>query len=289
MDWELFILSSLLYGLAVLLAFGQLLRRRQPPHSAVFIIVLAGFAVQTVGLYVRGMENRSCPIGNTFEVLQFISWSSILLFLVTGPVFRLSLFGAATATIAATLSGISFAVPAWDGVRRSFFGGDPWVETHAAVALLSYGVFAVLAAVAILFLLQDYGLRRKRLSNFLRFLPAIYEMETVMTRLLWIAVLAFTSAVAIGVWYFAANPEAIRDLKLLFTLLLWAGYIGLLLWHLTGQLVYRTMAWFSIGLFLFALLTLWPVEINRGRADSGMKEPVAIQLCLVDHHSKTAC
>lgn len=273
MDRNFIILSAILYSSAVALAIFQLLKKRTPPHSALFVILLVGFLLQSIGLYLRGMEHRSCPIGNTYEVLQFISWSSILIFLVTGPVFRLSLIGAATANIAAAMSVLSLLVPQWDSVRRSLFGGDPWIESHAAIALFSYGVFTFLAAIASLFILQNFGLRHKKLSGFLKFLPSIFEMEIVIGRLLLIALLTYTSAVFIGGWYYFANPEAIQAGKLSFTLLLWAGYAGAFILHKSGKLYHQRLAWACIILFVFALFTLWPVEINRapqGATDSNL-------------------
>ena len=45
-----------------------------------------------------------------------------------------------------SVSLISLAFPAWDGTRsNNLFGGNPWIEFHAALALFSYGVFALLA------------------------------------------------------------------------------------------------------------------------------------------------
>lgn len=277
MDRNFIILSAILYSAAVALAVFQLLKKRPPPHSALFMLLLAGFLLQTIGLYLRGMEHRSCPIGNTFEVLQFISWSSILIFLITGPVFRLSLIGAATANIAAAISVFSLLVPQWDVIRRSLFGGDPWIESHAAIALFSYGVFTFLAAIATLFIIQNFGLRHKKFSGFLKFLPSIYEMEIVIGRLMLIALITYTSAVVIGGWYYFANPEAIQAGKLFFTLLLWAGYLCAWVLHRIGKLYHQRLAWACIILFVFALFTLWPVEINRapkGVPDSNQTFPV---------------
>lgn len=245
------------------LALVSLLRRKTPPHSIIFGLLLVGFLAQSTGLYLRGMEVQSCPIGNPFEVLQFISWSIMLLFFMTGPIFRLSLFGAAAANLAVSISLISLLFPHWDEGRKGFFGGNPWIETHAAIALFSYGVFGLLAAISALYLIQNHGLRTKRFPSFLKFFPSLYATETVLHRLILIALLTYSSAVLIGGYYYVTNPEAIQLGKLSFTIVLWTGYF--LLWFLnqTTKLYAHRLAWSCIGLFLFALLTLWPVEVNR--------------------------
>ncbi|MCC5833240.1 MAG: cytochrome c biogenesis protein CcsA [Opitutales bacterium] len=245
------------------LALIALLRRQPPPHSIIFGLLLVGFLAQSTGLYLRGMEVQSCPIGNPFEVLQFISWSVMLLFFLTGPMFRLSLFGAASANLAVCISLISLLFPQWDEGRRGYFGSNPWIETHAAIALFSYGVFGLLAAISVLYLLQNHGLRTKRFSSFLKFFPSLFATETVLHRLILIAFLTYSSAVLIGGYYYVNNPDAIQFGKLSFTIILWTGYF--LLWFLNqaSKLYAHRLAWTCIALFLFALLTLWPVEVNR--------------------------
>lgn len=245
------------------LALSSLIRRKTPPHTVIFVLLLIGFLSQSTGVYLRSIEVQSCPIGNTFEVLQFISWSMMLLFFLTGPIFRLSLFGAAVANIAVSISLISILFPQWDEARRGIFGGNPWIESHAAIALFSYGAFGLLAAIAGLYLLQNHGLRKKRFSSFLKFFPSLYATETVIHRLILIALLTYSIAVLIGGYYYLTNPEAIQLGKLAFTILLWTGYFVLWFMNQTSRLYAHRLAWSCIALFIFALITLWPVEINR--------------------------
>ena len=44
-----------------------------------------------------GAEIKACPLGNTFEISQFIAWSLVLLYFIIGPAFRLRLLGFFTA------------------------------------------------------------------------------------------------------------------------------------------------------------------------------------------------
>src|SRR5690606_13094825 len=115
----------------------------------------------------RGLAVQSCPIGNPFEVLQFVSWSIVLIYILTGPVFRTSLLGSFCAVLAGLLSVGSLLVPSWDQPypAGALFGGDAWVEAHAAIALFSYGLFGMLAVTSVMYLLQNYGLKHKRTTG----------------------------------------------------------------------------------------------------------------------------
>ena len=54
-------------------------------------------------LFDRGHAIGRCPITNRFEVLVFMTWSMVLIYLVIGSSYRLSLMGAFTAPVASVL------------------------------------------------------------------------------------------------------------------------------------------------------------------------------------------
>jgi HemX protein len=155
--------------------------------------VAAGFVLQTLGLYLRGRAVKGCPIGNTFEIFQFTAWSAIALYLVVGATFRLSLLGYFTSCLSAVLTLLSLANPVWDATRHAAaFGGNAWVEFHAALALFSYGVFALLALTSGMYLLQTYSLKHKHLHGLFSFLPSISSWTQISVRLLVVGVVLMT-------------------------------------------------------------------------------------------------
>ncbi len=260
------LLGAILYAASLLLAtIGLSDRRREFPRRYVFACVLTGFILQTIGLHQRGMSVQSCPIGNPFEVLQFISWSIILIYILTGPVFRMSLLGSFSASLAAVLGLISFAIPSWDKpyTPGRLFGGDPWIEAHASIALFSYGLFAMLALTSVMYLLQNYGLKRKRTKGIFSLLPSIVQLELVSLRLLQLACTFYTVSLIIGSVSWIPAWREISLVKFGTTILLWIGYVGLLLARHQRWVRIHRAAWIAILLFLIALLILWPVEANR--------------------------
>jgi HemX protein len=129
-------------------ALGTLALLRETRHSRalMYTLVTSGYVLQTIGLWLRGQVEHGCPLSNLFEIFQFTAWSATTLFLVIGATFRLSLLGYFTSTLMAVLTLVSLAIPSWDATRQAnVFGGNPWLELHAALALFSYGVFALLA------------------------------------------------------------------------------------------------------------------------------------------------
>jgi len=266
-NW-LVLISTLGYLLALGLTLLRLLKRREPLHGTNFLIILGSWLLQSTALWSIGMEAGSCPIRNPFEVLQFVSWSIVLLYLFTGQVFRLSLFGSGSAALAAIIGLLAFLIPNGRSLSNySHLGGDPRIEAHAAIALFSYGIFGLLAVLSALYLLQDNGLKTKRYAGIFRFLPSIMEMDTVLFRLLIMACVVYTTSILIGTLYWVEHMEQVSLVKLVFTLALWLAYWITLVLRALNRLFGTRLAWTCLLLMLAALFSLWPVEASRDSAD----------------------
>ncbi|MFO7724082.1 MAG: cytochrome c biogenesis protein CcsA [Oceanipulchritudo sp.] len=252
------------YLAALALTLTRLWHRSEPLHGINFILILAGWFVQSTGLWMLGMEAESCPIRNPFEVLQFVSWSIVIIYLFTGQVFRLSLFGTGSASLAALIGLVAFLIPGGMHIGPySHLGGDPRIETHAALALFSYGIFGLIAVLSALYLLQNYSLKTKKWSAVFRFLPSIMGMDTVILRLIFVACIVYTVSIAIGALYWFENMDQVSMPKLVFTLALWLAYWIVLVLRLANRLFGTSLAWTCIALMAAALFVLWPVEASR--------------------------
>ena len=256
--------ATALYLAGFVLGALALLRERRQSQALIYTLVLAGFAIQTVGLYERGLAVKGCPLGNTFEIFQFTAWSAISLYLIVGPTFRLSLLGLFTSLLSAALTSVSLAIPAWDATRRiGAFGGNPWIEFHAALALFSYGVFALLALTSVMFLLQVFSLKKQHLRGLFAFLPSIRDLDHINLRLLLAGVLILTASIAVGSVYWLRDLDKVNVAKVVTTLAVWVAYAVALGLRLKSLLISKRLAWICILLFVAALFSLKPVNSSR--------------------------
>jgi ABC-type uncharacterized transport system permease subunit len=252
-----FYLAGLLLGTIALL-------RDRRSNSLVNILIVLGYAAQLVGLGLRGRAVAGCPLGNTFEIFQFTAWSAISLYLVVGVTFRLSLLGYFTSCLAAALTVISLAIPAWDASRRAhIFSGNPWIELHAALALFSYGIFALLALTALMLLFRNYSLKSKNLGGWFSFLPSILDLDHISVRLLIAGVALMTASLVGGSIYWFRDPASADVSKILITVAVWVAYAVALTLRLRGKLLTKRFAWTCFGLFGAALLSLGFVDASR--------------------------
>jgi ABC-type uncharacterized transport system permease subunit len=241
-----------------------LLRDRRQSRFSIYAIVGAGFILQTLGLYARGHAVRGCPIGNTFEIFQFTAWSAMSLYLVVGATFRSSVLGYFTACLSAVVTLVSLANPLWDATRRaSAFGGNVWVEFHGALALFSYGVFALLALTSSMYLLQTYSLKEKRLRGLFSFLPSIIELDQISLRLLFAGVVLMTWSLGLGSVHWLHDLSSVDPAKLLVTSAIWFAYSAAMILRLWGTLISQRLAWVCVALFAAALASLPVVNASR--------------------------
>jgi len=257
-------IAAAFYLAGFLLGTVALLRERRHSRAWMYIFITAGFAVQTIGLSLRGKAVHGCPITNLFELFQFTAWSATSLYLVIGPTFRLSLLGYFNACLSATLTVVSLAVPVWDSIHQpNSFGGNPWIEFHAALALFSYGVFGLLALTSIMYLLQVFSLQRQHLRGFFSFLPSVVDLDHINLRLLTAGVVLMSAALGVGYVYWVHDRDSVPVIKILATGSIWAAYAVAFGLRLRSLLITKRLAWTCIALFVAALLSLGLINASR--------------------------
>lgn len=258
-------IGALIYISAFVYTSIALLMRKPYRRAIMFTLLSAGFIFQTVGLNLRAADIKACPIGNIFEISQFIAWSLVLLYFIIGPAFHLRLLGFFTAGLAGLLSGATRLVQDWDSAYSvDIFSGNTWIELHAALAIFSYAIFAIVALVSMMFLLQQHGLKTKQFRGLYQYLPSIRQLDLIAKRLLITGVSVLSAALIFGGIFWISHPERVPMFKLAATCLVWAGYLTVVILRMQQRLVTRRHAIASIALFAFALVSLWPIQSARG-------------------------
>ncbi|AWI08025.1 cytochrome C assembly family protein [Ereboglobus luteus] len=263
-------LAAALYLGGFLFGVVPLVRRGRHSNRLAFFIMLAGFVAQTLGLYLRGKAIGGCPIGNTFEILQFTTWSAVALYFIVGAVFRLSLLGFFTSAFAAALSLVSLAVPAWDAVcRASASGGNAWIEFHAALALFSYGVFGLLALTSGMYLLQWFSIKRRRMDGIFSFLPSMRALDQINLRLHATGAILLGASLAVALIHWQRGAGHTVGFAMLFFGAIWFLYAVFLALRLANIVPARRLAWACIVLFVVAIFSIGLVNNHRASRATG--------------------
>ncbi|PDH28982.1 MAG: cytochrome C biogenesis protein [Puniceicoccaceae bacterium MED-G31] len=274
-DRDAFLLSAYIFLAAFLYGSLTLGWRRHYSHKTVFCLITSGFIIQTIGLNLRAISVNGCPLGNFFEITQFISWSTVLLYFIVGPVFRIRLLSLFCAGLTTFLSGTSLLLPALDkSYPISEHGPSAWIELHASLAVFSYAFFAMVTLLSVMFLIQQHGLKKKQGGSIYNTLAPIQKLDQISHRLLLTGVICLTAALACGAIFYTKNSQSVPVFKLIVTCLVWIGYCGVIVLRNQRKLVTRRHAIAVIALFIFALLSLWPVQSARLQPHDLAEEPL---------------
>lgn len=246
-------LAQVFYLVSVLLTIQRLRRGVDEPRVQRFnyVVMALGFVAHTAFLYGRGMQIGRCPLTNTLEVLAFVGWSAVLFYLVVGGAYRVSFLGAFTAPVVLGLSVVGLVLPL-DQPSELPATRSPWVEAHAAIAILAGGALALAAVAAGMYLWQEQQLKTRRLSRAFLLLPPLEQLDGMRFRLVVIGFLLLTAGVVGGFvsYHVVGHWPAV---KIAWALSVWMLY-GLLAVGQAGRWWRgRRMAWGAMAAFVWLL------------------------------------
>ncbi|GAB4166492.1 MAG: c-type cytochrome biogenesis protein CcsB [Terrimicrobiaceae bacterium] len=260
METLLIILSAVCFAGALAYSLWQLFAKGRLIHEwPNFWAMLAGFTLISVALYQRGRLEGSCPLNSLYDVLLFQSWSLVLIFLLVGTTYRLSLMGAFTAPLALAILVAALVLPIpRDLVPREIL--NPWIETHAALSMIAYGAFGLACISGTMYLVQERQLKSHRFSQLLFQLPPIHALALSTTRLLLLGFLLLTVAFAAG--FVSGLP--VNGVKFAGSAMIWLVYGLILLTNRFWPWPSRRVALATIATFIAVLVTLPAIQYLSG-------------------------
>lgn len=261
MDRSIEIGATVCFGVAIAYSAAALRRRVYQPGKFNFVAIAVGFVLQTAFLWMRGKQIGRCPITNLFEVLMFVGWSVALIYILIGPVYRLSLMGAFTAPLVFVIQSIGL-LTAPDRAAPSRTAVNAGLEFHASMSLIAYGAFALAGIAGVMYLVQERQLKRHELNSLFFHLPPLTTLFSAMTRLLWLGLALYSAGLLAG--FFTGLP--LPRLKMTAALAVWGLYAAILVARYGRRLAPTRIAAWSIGAFALALSLLWSITFVSARA-----------------------
>lgn len=250
MDRALLAASTFCFLLGFAYTMYALGARVYRPSWFNFTAILCGFFLQMAFLVTRGNAIHRCPTTNLFEVFVFLCWSVVLLYLLTGSAYRLSLMGAFTSPLVFVLQLFALLAPI-DPPARVIVHPRPWLEAHAALSIIAYGAFAVAGVAGVMYLAQARQLKTHKLGTVFFHLPPIADLSVALRRLLLIGFVLLTAGLLAG---FGVGAPV---LKVAWGLSVWLIYGAILLVEKFKKISPRRVAALSVAAFCLTLMTLW--------------------------------
>ena len=253
----------MLYGASMFYSVFLWRRGFREDNRVNYFLLLAALVLHTIAMVKRGFSLERCPVNNLYEATIFILWTIVASYLVMGVWSRLRFLGAFTSPVLFAV-GVFALMPALDpplGPKPNFGGG--LTSLHAALVLLAYGAFGLGSVAAAMYLTQEHDLKFHKLRAILSLLPPIERMERVVGGLLVGGFVLLTAGLGIGSFTIKmpAGVPYFSDAKVLWSVLVWAIYLALVVWHWRYASGGRRFAWGVIASFVFVLLTFWGTNL----------------------------
>jgi len=259
-----FLIAIVLYGISLIYGIFLIRAGFRRDDRINYLVLFAGFCFQTLTMFMRGLSFSHCPVHNLYEAILFVSWSILLGYLFLGLHPRLRFLGVYVAPLVFVLGLLAY-MPGMDNHTQNLFGGNSrlWVNLHATIILLAYGLFGLSGICGIMFLSCAHNLKFNKVSAFFSNLPSMERLGTVMFETMVAGIILLTIGLFIGA-FALKPPEGLRfrgDPKVQWAIFVWLVYLFLISMYRFFSWGTRRLAIGSIGSFAFVMLTFWGVNL----------------------------
>lgn len=189
------LIAAALYLLAGWLVMRRLLAGRGAGAGSWLLAAVAAVVLHGLFHALRWRQGGAVDLG-FFAALSLVGLGMSALTTVYAAAGRMGALGVVVFPIsAAALAG--YALSAGPSTREL----DWRLELHAWFALLAYATLAVAALLAIMLWLQERTLRRHEFRGWLRVLPPLTELETLLFRTIAVGFVLLTATLLTGVLF----------------------------------------------------------------------------------------
>ena len=226
-------------------------------------ILVSGFIFHSAFLTARYYYLGTTPVLGLKSALSFFSWSIIAVYLIFQIRTRLMVLGSFVAPFSAFLMIISSAMP-WMEVDVKPIFKSLWLAVHVGTIFIGNGLFTLSFLSAVMYLIQERQIKRKRLGSFFRRLPSLATLDSINHYSL-ISGFPFLSAGMItGSLYaqYAFGTYWQWDPKEVWSLISWLFYAALLHERIVvgwqgRRAAIMSIVCFSLLVFTFVGVSMW--------------------------------
>jgi cytochrome c-type biogenesis protein CcsB len=225
-------------------------------------LIAAGFITHCAFTVARYFEAGHTPITNLHESLSFFSLAVIGVFIAFERKYHVFILGSFVTPLALLLMIASSLYPSSIPELPPALKSN-WLFVHSTLAFLSYATFAVAFGAAIMYLIQEHFLKKKRLGPLYQKLPSLDMLDEINYRCLTFGFPLLTVAIITGaIWAETAwGTYWSWDPKETWSMITWFIYAALIHGRLTTGWRGKRAALLSIIGFFFLLFTFLGVNL----------------------------
>ncbi|OYD08280.1 cytochrome C assembly family protein [Paludifilum halophilum] len=243
------------YAISLLCAFSDLLQANGRARRLALTLLVAVWLFQTGYLIWRAYD--LFPVLTGVDSLLFYSWALVTFTLVINWFYRMDFVVFAANLVGFTVLAVHFFVlPDAENARMAEPLLSELVFIHVTMAFLAYALFSLSAVFAVLYLVGNHLLKRKKWNQTLRRLPSLGRLQQFSYRLNMSGVPLLILALILGlIWaYQKVGGGFWYDPKIFGSLLVLLAYSIYLYQRVVKGWNGRRLAWWSLLSFSTVLL-----------------------------------
>lgn len=254
MSSYLFEVVSIVLYLGSALVIGQRLFRlnqgKQLPRTLGLGLGFAGLLFHAILLYQNIVTDSGLNLG-FFGAGSLISWTVLLLLLLSSLSKPVENLGIALLPLAALTIALEMSLPA-----EHLLGADaPWgLRVHVMISLLAYSLLTLASVQSVLLAVQDHHLRHRHPGGFIRALPPLQTMETLLFEMIALGFALLTLSLLTGAMFLEDMFNQRLAHKTVLSIIAWAVF-AILLWgrHKSGWRGQKALIWTLVGFVVLML------------------------------------
>jgi len=262
MEIIIFELALTFYFAATIVGLIEIFKESKGLSRLLLILTACGFALHTANIIIRYFAAGHLPITGMHQASSFFAWCIVLIFFFLEHRYKIGIMGAFIMPMVFVLMLSSSTFPR-EIIPLSPILQSYWFGIHTVLALAGNAAFAIASGVGVMYLLQEYYLKTKRLSGLFQRLPNLQVLDEISYRLITFGFPLLTLAIITGVlWAESAWGSYWRwDPKEVWSLITWFIYAFVL--HVRVAMGWRgkKAAILSIIGFLSVLFTFFGVNL----------------------------
>jgi len=257
------VMASLLFRAALfltLVATGgfivYIVAQNKTVYKWSYRILAAGFVFHSLFFIQRYYALGVAPVLTLKAAFSFFAWAIIGAYLVLHLKFRLMVLGSFVSPLAAFLMIISSTLPTVETSIKPIFR-SAWLAVHVGTIFVGNGIFAMTFVAAIMYLIQEYQIKKKKFGTFYARLPSLETLDSVNRYSLMYGFPFLTVGMITGAIYAqcALGSYWRWDPKEVWSLVTWLFYAALLHERLAVGWRGRRAAILAIAAFLVLIFT----------------------------------
>lgn len=242
----LYLIASLLLGVRLARAASGPEWAKRGPLS----VGLGGLILHGAVIYQFVVSSAGINLG-VFNAFTLVAWLIALLLLVSSFSQPLENLGIIILPVAAITIILALVFPA----ERLVTGETPLgIEAHILTSILAYSILSIAAVQSLLLAVQDHHLRNRHPGGFIRALPPLQVMESLLFQMIWLGFILLSVALLTGLLFLEDLFAQHLAHKTVLSLASW-GVFGVLLWgrHRFGWRGRVAIRWTLSGLIVLAV------------------------------------